>query len=69
MSRRDDNHYRILSDSLKEKRTVDIHTFESLEILEDRLERLKNSGSSFEAVSFSPHIRKLKNSRRIMAAV
>jgi hypothetical protein len=69
MGRREDNHCRIVSDSLKGKRAVDTHTFESLEVLKDRLERLKSSDSSFEQVRFSPHINKLKNSHRIMAAV
>lgn len=69
MSRRDINHYKIMSDSLKGKRDVDSQTFESLEVLRERLERLKTTGSSFRAVKFSPYVNKLKNAHRIMAAV
>jgi len=40
----DSNHCRIVTESLAGKRKVDEHTFASLAILDERLERLKSLG-------------------------
>ena len=56
----DSNHCRIVTESLTGKRKVDEHTFESLEVLFERLERVKKLGDSFSGISFSPDVEKLQ---------
>jgi len=55
----DSNHCRIVTESLAGKRTVDEQTFDSLTILEERLERLKNHSEAFSGVAFSPDAERL----------
>jgi hypothetical protein len=55
----DGNHRQIVEDSLSGQRAVDERTFASLEILADRLERLKKFDKVFSRVTFSPAVKEL----------
>jgi hypothetical protein len=57
------NHYRIVARSLAGKRAVDEHTFASLAVLDERLERLKRFNEAFTSVKFSAAVEKLRTSR------
>ncbi len=55
------DHCEVIRDNLKSIRAVDEQTFASLEVLNDRLERVKKLGGRFAEVAFSPaaeHLRK-----------
>jgi hypothetical protein len=53
------DHCRIVRDSLLGDRVVDEQTFASLTILAERLERVRKLGMDFSDVSFSPDVLKL----------
>jgi len=59
MVERDGNHRQIVEESLSGQRVVDERTFASLEILADRLERLKKFDKVFSGVTFSPGVKEL----------
>ena len=61
------NHCRIVRDSLDGQRQVDEQTFASVAILTERLELLKRRDSSFENISFSSAVKKLRNRKNIVA--
>jgi hypothetical protein len=56
----DSNHCQIVRDSITDKRTIDEHTFVSLAVLDERLERLKKLNKVFSGVEFSSAVKKLK---------
>ena len=56
----DSNHCRTVRESLEGKRELDEHTFAAIAVLSERLERLKNSNSTFAGISFSPAVEKLQ---------
>jgi hypothetical protein len=60
----DSNHCRIVTESLTGKRKVDEQTFDSLTILEERLERLKKLNGIFSDVTFSPDAAKLLSQKK-----
>lgn len=60
----DSEHCEIVGKSLSGRRSVDEHTFDSLEVLTERLERLKKLGAVFSAISFSPDIKKLASNKK-----
>ena len=64
----DSNHCQIVGKSLSGKKEVDEQTFASLEILSERLERVKKLGKGFSGVSFSPEALKLINQKTAVAA-
>ena len=55
----DSNHCRVVTESLTGAREVDEHTFASLEILHERLERVKKLDNAFAGISFSPEVAEL----------
>ena len=55
----DMNYFQVLKDSVVGNREVDEQTLASMEILNERLERLKQLDKSFAKVGFSPAVRKL----------
>jgi len=61
------NHYRIVAESLAGKRKVDEQTFDSLAILDERLERTKNLGGAFSGIEFSPEAEKLLKRKNAIA--
>lgn len=61
-----DSHCRIVGESLAGERPVDERTYASVEVLAERLERLKQSSGLFAGVAFSPYARKLR--QRVEAA-
>lgn len=63
----DSNHYRIVTESLAGKRKVDEQTFESLTILEERLEQLKKLHGIFSDVTFSPDAERLLSRKKTVA--
>ncbi len=63
----DSDHCRIVTESLMGKRKVDEHTFVSLEVLSERLERVKQFGDVFAGISFSPEARKLQKKIKAVA--
>ena len=55
------DHCEVVTNSLNGTRAIDEQTFASLEVLNDRLERVKKLGGKFTGVAFSPaaeHLRK-----------
>lgn len=58
------DHCEVVKDSLNGTRAVDEQTFVSLEVLNDRLERVKKLGGRFAGVAFSSaaeHLMKQSN--------
>ena len=58
------DHCEVVTNSLNGTRAIDEQTFASLEVLNDRLERVKKFGGRFTGVAFSPaveHLRKLSS--------
>ncbi len=60
MTEMDSNHFQVVGRSLSGERAVDEQTFASLEILGERLERLKENDKAFEGVVFSRDVTELK---------
>jgi len=54
------DHCEVIKDNLNRIRTIDEQTFVSLEVLNDRLERVKKLGGRFAEVAFSPAVEHLK---------
>jgi hypothetical protein len=63
----DSNHCQIVRDSITGKRTVDEETFASLEILTERLGRLKKLGGDFSDVAFSSAVKRLTKEKSAAA--
>ena len=61
------NHCRIVGKGLNGEKAVDEQTFASLEILTERLERLKRLGKAFSRIEFSSAIEELKARRNAVA--
>jgi hypothetical protein len=54
------DHCEVVTNSLKGTRAIDEQTFASLEVLNDRLERVKKFGGRFAGVAFSPAVEQLR---------
>jgi hypothetical protein len=61
------NHCRIVEKVLTGERAVDEQTLASLEILAERLERLKKLDKLFSSIEFSSAVKKLKTHRNALA--
>ena len=61
------NHCQIVEQGLTGERTVDEQTLASLEILAERLERLKKLDGAFSSIEFSSAVKKLKTRRNAVA--
>ncbi len=61
------DHCRIVEKALTGERTVDEQTFASLEILTERLERLKKLDKLFSRIEFSSAVERLKSQRDAVA--
>ena len=57
----DSNHCRIVTESITGKRKVDEHTFAAIDVLFERLERVKKLDDAFAGISFSPEVEKLQS--------
>ncbi len=55
----DSKHFQIVRKSLNSNKTVGEETLASVEILKDRLERVKSLGRAFSKISFSSAVEKL----------
>ena len=53
------NYCQIVTESLNGKRSIDEKTFASIEVLQDRLDRLKKLSPGFDEIKFSPEFKKL----------
>ena len=53
------NYCQIVTESLNSQRGIDEKTFASIEVLQDRLDRLKKLSGSFGEIEFSPEFKKL----------
>ena len=56
----DSNHCQVVEKSITGERAVDEQTFASLEILGERLERLKKLDKAYDGVTFSRDVMELK---------
>ncbi len=61
------NHCQIVGKGLAGERAVDEQTLASLEILTERLERLKKLDKAFSCIEFSSAVEKLKSRRNTVA--
>jgi hypothetical protein len=59
----DSDHFQVVAESLTGQRGVDDHTFDSLDVLSERLEHLKSIDEAFAGVEFSPDIERLQSQR------
>ena len=64
-----DSHCRIVGESLAGERPVDEQTYTSVEVLAERLERLKQTSNLFAGVAFSPCAQKLRQRAEAAALV
>jgi len=63
------DHCEVVQESLQGKRETDERTFASLEILKDRLDRVKRMSPRFAIVEFSPAVVKMRKSSNKLAVV
>ena len=63
------DHFQIVDMSINGSRAVDEQTFASLEVLSERLARLKKANKGFSKVVFSPAVKGLKRHQKALAAV
>jgi hypothetical protein len=61
----DSNYCQIVSESITGQRKVDYRTFASIDVLSEKLERVKKFDGAFAGISFSPEVQKLQH--RIVA--
>jgi hypothetical protein len=61
------NHFELVKESLSGRREIDEHTFASLEVLRERMERLKQLDKSFSRIGFSPFVRRLARQHKEVA--
>ena len=67
MAGMESQHYKIVLESLSGRRRVDEQTFTSLEILNDRLARLKEASELFDGVELSPAAQELVGKKKAVA--
>jgi hypothetical protein len=63
------DHCEVVQESLQGKRETDDRTFASLEILKDRLDRVKRISPKFAIVEFSPAVSQMRTSSSKLAVV
>ena len=63
------DHCEVVQESLHGARETDERTFASLEILKDRLDRVKRISPKFAIVEFSPAVSQMRNSSKRLAVV
>jgi len=61
-------HFQIVEQAVKGERELDEQTFASMEILDERLKRLKAQDEAFSNVEFSPEVQRLKERKKPVAA-
>ena len=67
MDKMDYSNCQIVGMSLKGQREIDGQTFESLTILKERMDRLKELGGSFSRISLSPDCRRMAEHKNTVA--
>ena len=60
----DSDHFQVVAESLTGQREVDDHTFDSLAVLSERLERVRGLDEAFAGIEFSPDVEQLQSQRR-----
>ena len=63
----DSNYYQVVKDALAGERAIDEQALTAVEILRDRLERLKKADRSFAGVVFSPFVQQLAKRQKKLA--
>ena len=63
----DSDYYNILKDALSGKKAADGHVFESVEVLKERLARIKKLSDCFAEVDFSDAVKKLASQKKNIA--
>jgi hypothetical protein len=63
------DHCEVVQESLQGRRETDDRTFASLEILKDRLDRVKKISPKFAIVEFSPGVSQMRKSSNKLAVV
>jgi hypothetical protein len=63
------DHCEVVQESLQGRRETDDRTFASLEILKDRLDRVKRMSPRLAIVEFSPAVDKMRKSSNKLAVV
>jgi hypothetical protein len=61
------NHFELVKESLNGRREIDEHTFASLEVLRERIERLKQLDKRFSGIGFSPFVRRMARQHKEVA--
>lgn len=61
------NHFELVKESLSGRREIDEDTFASLEVLRERMERLRGLDKSFSGIGFSPFVRRLVRQHKEVA--
>jgi len=61
------NHFELVKESLCGRREIDEHTFASVEVLRERMERLKQLDKGFFGIGFSPFVRRLARQHKEVA--
>jgi hypothetical protein len=60
----DSDHYHVVAESLAGNREVDEHTFDSVAVLAERLERVRGLDEVFAGIEFSPDVEQLQSRAR-----
>jgi hypothetical protein len=63
------DHCEVVQESLQGRRETDDRTFASLEILKDRLDRVKKVSPKYAIIEFSPAVNKMRQSSNKLAVV
>ena len=61
------NYFEVLKGSLTGEREVDQHTYVSMAVLSDRLERVKKLGKAFSGICFSDEVEQLSRKSSLLA--
>ena len=61
------DHFQIVTKTMDGERAADEQTFESLAILNDRLEMLRKLGGNFEKITFSDNVKELARKNNAVA--
>lgn len=67
MTGMDSKHCQIVGKSLSGERAVDEESFASMDVLAERLERVKNLGVGFSEITFSPEALELASRKSAIA--
>lgn len=67
MFEKQNDHFKIINDSLTGSRPLDEETFSCVAVLAERLEKLKRNSDHFNDITFSPRLEELAQCEMISA--